>query len=272
MGVLASVLFLCLSSFSRADSLAPLSTQEARLVGTGELEVLLGFAYARDVGFPGFSRSAESLLSAPRLGFSVGLGKRVEIQAGYELRRVEDVTGANDETSYGSGDATLATKVLVWNESSVRPAFGLRAETKLPNADDRKGLGTDETDFLFDALLSRDFGPVRLHGNAGLHILGNPRPEGGQDDLFAYSLALLGPSLPVRRAGLRPALELRGLEGSRFGNDLLGGTLALRFEIGRTVVFTGVGVGFSGAAEDWSVSAGVVRKIDLAELFAKEPR
>ena len=51
---------------------------------------------------------------------------------------------------------------------------GLRFATKLPNASNESGLGLDTTDFYASLLVGKTVQSVRIVGNGGLGILGDP--------------------------------------------------------------------------------------------------
>lgn len=70
-------------------------------------------------------------------------------------------------------------------------AFAFYARTKLPNASEKKLLGTNNTDFEFGFL--GDYGtrsPFSLHAALGMNIVGDPRRANWQDDLVTYRLAV----------------------------------------------------------------------------------
>ena len=72
-----------------------------------------------------------------------------------------------------------------------RPAIGLRFATKLPNASNEAGLGTDMTDFFASLLIAKTIQSIRVVGNAGVAILGDPTsavPE--QNDLMTLGLSV----------------------------------------------------------------------------------
>jgi hypothetical protein len=95
-----------------------------------------------------------------------------------------------------SGDSTtsvddfvIGTKVRVLSEGMARPGIGMRFATKLPNASNESGLGLDTTDFFFSLLVAKTVQSVRVVGNGGVGILGDPTRGDRQNDVLTYGLS-----------------------------------------------------------------------------------
>ena len=84
----------------------------------------------------------------------------------------------------------------------------MRFETRLPNARNESGLGLDTTDFFFSILAGKTIGSVRIVGNAGIGILGNPLVATIQSDAFRGGLSV---AYAVTRA-VAVVGEVRGQE------------------------------------------------------------
>src|SRR5262245_12902340 len=124
------VALLAIPCLAHALSLLPLATQEARTLPNGKSEAILSVGYASGLWFPPFTQPGtvccQQIVSAPTLGFNIGLGSRVEVQASYELLlNDETILGQGHQSNYGSGDARLFTKVLVFHEDGWIPALGV---------------------------------------------------------------------------------------------------------------------------------------------------
>jgi hypothetical protein len=225
----------------------PLETEEAWPIDRGTLQLSLGIEYQDDNILPFDTRGRDrEVLRAPVFGAALGVSERVEIQAIYDLLSLDEDRG-DDE--YGSGDLRLFTKIGILKESAY-PAVGLRFGTKLPNANRDDRLGTDETDFFASLLFSKNIERGAVHLNAGLAILGDPRPAGGQDDVFTYGFAVVVPTNP-----LELVVEINGQAFGQENNDrslLRGGA---RWEIFEGVVLDAAGgIGLTDETEDWSVT------------------
>ena len=162
---------------------------------------------------------------------SIGLSSIAEFQidSGYSrlhvtrrghgpLAPILDFEG--DETS-SVEDIVLATKIRIVPEAARRPSFGFRMATKLPNAHNQSGLGTDMTDVSFAVLVGKTVRSVRLVGNIGVAIIGDPTQMAVQyrpADLWLLTRARACARLRCGRrdrrtlAGLRRYATARGRE------------------------------------------------------------
>jgi hypothetical protein len=74
-------------------------------------------------------------------------------------------------------------------ETVAGPSLGIRFATRLPNAGNESGLGLDTTDFYASLLLAKTVQSVRLVGNVGLGILGDPTRGDRQNDVLTYGIS-----------------------------------------------------------------------------------
>jgi hypothetical protein len=283
-----AVLFLViLAGAARGVSLDPLTTQTAETVPGGTMQAGLGVSYFNDMRFPFFTPAGtlqrQTLLGAPQLAAYIGVADRVEIQARYELLYLDEKTSTGETNStYGSGDARLFTKVRIMHARGLWPAFGVRFGTKLPNANKNERLGTDDTDFEIEGLVSRTFGPVSVHLNLGILLLGNPGSlignrfdAGGQDDLFTYGLALASKPLAGGTLAALPDTDLRllgevvGQTGSRYDNNRDSARFGLQLRHDDWTVYSGVSAGLETGAENVGASTGVLYSFEPAKLFGE---
>jgi hypothetical protein len=269
---------------AHAVTLLPLQTQDAAPLKSGSAEIVLGATYTHNGNFPGFvppdALDSQHVIAGPQLGFHIAVTDWVEIQASFEAISLDEshADGTSHDT-YGNGDARLFTKVRLWRERAYRPIVALRFGAKLPNADKSDRLGTDETDFIIQALASKQLGPVTAHVNLGIELLGNPgatvgapdRSSEGQDDLFTYGVALGWPAFNLGGASA-PTVhffgELIGAAGSRFDNDRLSLRAGAQVQTGRWTFFAGPSAGMIEESEDVGVSAGVIYAFTLERLAA----
>lgn len=178
----------------------PLVTQDPETIGAGRVLVEGGLDYGRDILFP-VSGLKGNLWRAPLLGVMVGVSSIAEIELTGGLHDSLAITGrqpaplsslltvTGDRTS-DVDDIVLATKVRLVSEKDSRPAFGLRFATRLPNASNESGLGTDTTDFFASLLVGKTVHSVRVVGNLGLGILADPTRGDRQNDVTTYGLSL----------------------------------------------------------------------------------
>ena len=179
----------------------PLVTEDPETIGGGRLLIEIGGDVKRDVLYP-VSGLRGDLLVVPTFGISIGLSSFAELQidGGFyqrltiierrpaPLARLLEVIG-NETTDVE--DFIVATKVRLVSEAVRRPSIGLRLATKLPNASNESGLGTDMTDFFAALLFAKTAGSVRVVANGGLAILGDSTsgvPQ--QNDLATFGLSI----------------------------------------------------------------------------------
>ena len=65
----------------------------------------------------------------------------------------------------------------------------MRFATKLPNASNESGLGLDTTDFYASLLVGKTVRSVRIVGNGGVGILGDPTRGDRQNDVVTYGVS-----------------------------------------------------------------------------------
>jgi len=279
--LVAAALVACAAPPAVAYTLLPLTTEEARTLPSGTAEAVLGVAYFHNGRFPPFTppgalRSQE-LVAAPQFRFHIAAGSWAEIQASYEtLYLDEESTGGQHNWQFGSGDMRIFTKVHIINEREFFPGIGLRFGTKLPNANRRDRLGTDDTDFGADALVSKDLGPLSAHLNLGLLLLGNSGPlignsfrAGGQDDMVDYAVGVESAPLTGSAATtvVRLLAEIAGQGNSHFNNDRSVARVGLQAQRGRLTFYAAVDAGLVTGSEDVGANAGVVYTFRPAELL-----
>ncbi len=158
-----------------------------------------GFDYQQSVFYP-VSGLEGNLLRLPTLGVSFGIGSIAELQIdgglynrlSVESRKAAPLSSVLDFTGDNTSDVediTIATKIRLAAEKPGRPAVGVRLATRLPNASNESGLGLDTTDFYVSALVGKTVQSVRVVGNLGLGILGEPMNGNSQNDVLTYGVS-----------------------------------------------------------------------------------
>lgn len=197
-----SVLIAFLLFIPAASALAqqrPLVTEDPETIGAGRVLVEAGFDYGRSIQYP-LSGFEGHLLRAPLVGVSVGISSIAELQldGGFYNRLTitarhpapfDGVVTADGSSTHSVEDLVVGTKVRIVPEAPGRPAFGIRFATKLPNASNESGIGLDTTDFLASVLVAKTVQSVRVVGNVGLGILGDPTGASRQNDVMTYGLS-----------------------------------------------------------------------------------
>ena len=201
----------------------PLVTEDPETIGSGNVLIEGGIDVARDIFYP-VSGLQGDLLRLPTLGVSIGLSSIAELQIDgglynrlsitsrtpAPLSNMLDVTGT---TTSDVEDIVVGTKIRVLGETPGRPAIGIRFATKLPNASNESGLGLDTTDFLATMLLGKTVQSIRVVGNVGLGILGDPTRGDRQNDVLLYGVSVAR----AVRQGLEVVGEINGRANTRGG-------------------------------------------------------
>lgn len=260
----ALALLLVVSAPARAQQ-RPLATEDPETVGAGRILIEGGVDYGRDILFP-VSGLNGNLLRFPVLGASVGVSSIAELQIDGSLydrlaitdRRpapLADLVTATGDTTSDIGDLVIGTKVRIVAEGTSRPALGIRFATKLPNASNESGIGLDTTDFYASLLGAKTVQSVRIVGNVGVGILGDPTRGDRQNDVLAYGASFarafsdatelvgeLNGRINVRGGTPPPGTETRGhlRVGGRYTRGLL--RLDAAVTLGMTSRDPGVGL------------------------------
>jgi hypothetical protein len=178
----------------------PLVTEDPETIGAGRVLVEGGFDVRRGISFPA-SGLEGNLLRVPLIGISVGVSSIAEIQidGGFHNRlsiSTRDATAplagvvtATGESTSDVEDFVIGTKVKLVPEGMSRPAMAFRFATKLPNASNESGLGLDTTDFYLSFIGAKTVRSVRVVGNFGVGILGDPTRGDRQNDVLTYGVS-----------------------------------------------------------------------------------
>jgi hypothetical protein len=247
----------------------PLVTEDPETIGAGRILLEGGLDYAHDADYPA-SGLEGNLLRALVVGVSVGLSSIAEVQIDGGLHNRLDITrrsplaplasmvniSGNSTTSVD--DFVIGTKVRVVSEGVSRPGIGVRFATKLPNASNESGLGLDTTDFFFSLLVAKTVQSVRVVGNGGVGILGDPTRGDRQNDVLIYGLSF------ARAITQRAELvgEVHGHASTREGEPPPGtGSSSIlrfgaRYTTGPVRADAALLVGLTSRDPGWGVTAG----------------
>jgi hypothetical protein len=208
----------------------PLVTEDPEVVGAGMILVEGGFDYWSDIVYP-VSGLQGNLLRLPVLGLSFGLSSIAELQidggpynhlsithTGVGPAPLADMLKLTGDTTHDVEDLVIATKIRVAAETSSRPGFGIRFATRLPNAGNESGLGLDTTDFHAQLLVGKTSKSIRIVGNIGLGILGDPTRGDNQNDVLDYGLSIAR----AVKEGVEIVGEINGRASTRGGTPPVG--------------------------------------------------
>jgi len=248
----------------------PLVTEDPETVPAGHILLEAGLDYGQDVYYPA-SGLRGNLWRIGTFGLSFGVSSIAEIQLdGGFLNRLS-ITSRNPnaplanmlmltgESTSDVEDGVIGTKVRFLSETAGRPAMAIRFWTRLPNAGNESGLGKDTTDFHFGVAIAKTVQSVRVAGNFGLGILGDPVRGDRQNDVLDYGAS-------VARAvatGVEIVGEINGRLNTRSGEAPIGTEsrslmrVGTRFTRGPVRVDGALIVGITERDPTWGFTGGV---------------
>jgi hypothetical protein len=228
--VSATLLMLAVAPCRVAAQSRPLATEDAEVVGPGQILFEAGVDYGQDIFYPA-SGLTGNLWRVGSFGFNFGVSSIAEIQIKGGLRdrlaitrRVDAPlssmltipTGALSTSDFP--DASIGAKVRFVSETASRPAMAVRFSTRLPNEQNETGLGLDTMDFNFGIAIAKTIQSSRVAGNFGFGILGDPVRGDRQNDVLNYGISVA----QAVRAGVEVAAEVNGRLNTRNGVPPIG--------------------------------------------------
>jgi hypothetical protein len=196
---------IALLTFANLSALAqqrPLITEDVETVKPGSVRFEAGFDFLQDKNYPVSGLNGD-LTRLGVVSLTFGLAPNVEVETGGVIRNflsinrqyrpsavLLDLSQATNST-HDAGDFYLATKIKLRNETRRAPAVGFRFGAELPNSNQSRGIGLNQTNFFAAALLAKSFGRVRITGNLGLAILSSPIDASGNISPFTQNDSLL---------------------------------------------------------------------------------
>jgi hypothetical protein len=225
--VLAVLLIVLCADRAFAQS-RPLVTEDPETVGTGQILVEGGVGFAKDAFYPA-SGLLGNLWQIGTIGFSFGLSPIAELQLDGGLHNHLSISARKSaplafmlqvpgDSTGDIEDAVIGAKIRFMAETERRPSMAVRFSTRLPNASNESGLGLDTTDFNFGVAVGKTVRSIRVVGNFGFGILGDPVRGDRQNDVLNYGIS-------VARAvaeGTEVVGEMNGRLSTRSGTPPIG--------------------------------------------------
>ena len=192
---------LSLGHAARAQQ-RPLITEDVDVLEPGALRVQAGIDFMQDAKFPASGLTGD-LTRIGVIGFHVGLSPNVEFSIEGVAQNFLSINtrtasafplsiapGANSTRDIG--DFRLSTKIKLRNETHRAPSLGFRFGVELPNSNQARGIGLNNTNAYGVILLGKKFGRdgrLNTFGNLGLGIYTAPTQLFTQNDMLLYGLA-----------------------------------------------------------------------------------
>ncbi len=206
----------------------PLVTEDPETVPSGHILLEAGLDYQHQVKYPA-SGLTGNLWRVGTFGLSFGVSSIAEIQLDggvhnflaitkFEPAPLAPYLTVTDDHTSDFEDLTIGAKVRFVRETTGRPAMAVRFWTRLPNAGNESGLGLDTTDFNFNLNIGKTVQSVRIVGNIGFGILGDPVRGDDQNDVFNYGISVAR----AVRTGVELVGEVNGRQNTRTGTPPVG--------------------------------------------------
>lgn len=246
----------------------PLITEDVDIIPPGTVRIEAGIDYLQGVKFPASGLTGD-LTRIGVIGINIGFAPNVEFQiegvaqnflsintrgpSAIPLSLAPGVNSAND-----IGDFTLATKIKLRSETRRGPSIGFRFGVQLPNSNQERGIGLNQTNAFGSLLIGKKFGQdgrFNTFGNLGVAILTAPTTLFTQNDVITYGLA--GIFRLNRQFSL--AGEVNGRINTRPGNGPLGTESQSEARLGMQIRASGLQFDFAGikGLTDFSPNSGV---------------
>jgi hypothetical protein len=233
----------------------PLLTEDVDIIPPGSLRIEAGIDFVQKAKYP-VSGLTGDLTRAGVIGITIGLAPNVEVQIegvaqnflsinsrGPSAIALSLPAGANSTNDIG--DFTLWTKIKLRNETEHLPSVGFRFGVQLPNSNQARGLGLNQTNAYGQVLFGKKFGDnarVNTFGNLGIGILTAPTGLFTQNDVLTYGLAgIVRLNKQFSLAG-----EVNGRANTRPGNGPLGTESQGEARLGMQVRASGLRFDFAG--------------------------
>jgi hypothetical protein len=180
----------------------PLLTEDVDIIPPGTMRIEAGIDFLQGAKFP-VSGLTGDLTRVGVIGINFGLAPNVEFQIEGVAQNVLSINsrgasaiplslkpGAN--STNGVGDFILWAKFKLRSETKHAPSLGFRFGVGLPNSNQGRGIGLNQTNAYGSILVGKKFGRdgrLNTFGNLGLAILTAPTDLFTQNDVLTYGAA-----------------------------------------------------------------------------------
>src|ERR1700704_4569197 len=235
----------------------PLITEDVDIIPPGTLRIQAGLDFMQNAKYPASGLTGD-LTRVGVIGVNIGLSPNVEFQiqgvaqnflsinsrgaSAYPLLLAPGANSTND-----IGDFTLWTKIKLRNETAHLPSLGFRFGVQLPNSNQSRGLGLNQTNAYGQVLFGKKFGQnarVNTFGNLGIGILTAPTGLFSQNDVLTYGFA----GIVRLNKQFNVAGEVNGRANTRPGSGPLGTESQGEARLGMQVRASGLRFDFAGIA------------------------
>lgn len=267
---LAALLLALLCAMSARAQQRPLLTEDVDIIETGTIRLEAGIDFMQGARFP-LSGLTGDLTRVGVIGINVGLSPNVEFQIDGVVQNYLSINSVTvpppvplafapltTNSTNGVGDFTLSTKIKLRAETKRGPSLGFRFGVQLPNSNQTRGIGTNQTNAYGMVLAGKKFGErgrVNLFGNLGIGILSAPLQTFVQNDVLLYGFAgIIRINKQFNFVG-----EVNGRASTRTGRAPLGTESQSEARLGLQIKASGLRFDFAGikGLSDFSPRSGV---------------
>ena len=219
------------SSFIAHAQQRPLLTEDVDIIPPGTIRIEGGIDFLQGAKFP-VSGINGDLTRVGVIGINFGMGPNVEFQIDGVAQNFVSINSRGpsaiplsiapgSNSTNDTGDFTLSAKFKLRNETKRSPSLGFRFGVQLPNSNQARGIGLNETNAFGSVLFGKKFGRdgrFNTFGNLGIAILTAPTQLFSQNDVLTYGVA------GIFRLNKKFSLagEVNGRANTRPGNGPLG--------------------------------------------------
>lgn len=232
----------------------PLITEDVDIIPPGTVRVQVGMDFLQDAKFPASGLTGD-LTRVGVVGFNVGLSPNVEFQVEGVLQNFLSVNSATANppiarsftgtSTNDVGDFRLSTKIKLRSETRHAPSLGFKFGMDLPNSNQARGIGVNQTNAFGLILAGKKFGRedrLNMFGNVGIGILTAPTLLFTQNDVLLYGIGgIYRLNHQVNLAG-----EVNGRASTRKGRAPFGTEGQSQARLGLQVKASGLRFDFAG--------------------------
>jgi len=244
---------ICSAAIAHAQQ-RPLITEDVDIIPPGSLRIEAGVDFVQKARFP-VSGLTGDLTRAGVIGINIGFAPNVEFQIEGVAQNVLSINShgtsaiplnlKNANSTSDIGDFTLWAKIKLRNETRHAPSLGFRFGVQLPNSNQARGIGLNETNAYGQILFGKKFGQdarVNTFGNLGIGILTAPTALFTQNDVWTYGVA----SIVRLNRQFSLAGEVNGRANTRPGSGPLGTESQGEARLGMQIRASGLRFDFAG--------------------------
>jgi hypothetical protein len=251
----AAIIFMLGLSLAVRPQQRPLITEDVDIIPPGSMRIEAGLDFLQGAKFPASGLSGD-LTRVGVIGVTIGFAPNVEFQIegvaqnflsinsrGASAIPLSLAPGANSTND--TGDFILWTKFKLRSETRRGPSLGFRVGVGLPNSNQARGIGLNQTNAYGSILIGKKFGRngrLNTFGNLGVAILTAPTQLFSQNDVLTYGAAgIFRLNKQFSIAG-----EVNGRANTRPGDGPLGTESQSEARLGMQIRASGLRFDFAG--------------------------